>query len=312
MNIVRDRTRPGTEPGSRSPAVTSKTTLFRKEVANMWTRKSVKAKGKKSFFQNFWKCVLVGLILSIIIGAASSGGGGAGSMAGNSGGVLGGILSESEDDQDVVVGDTDIDVDLDLGDDDDHGVTVTYDVDDNDGIGFAIMAFLIGFAFAFVISLIATAIALAIKYFLLTPFEYGCRKFFRKNLDEPAKLSNIVYVFDSHYKNIIKTAFMKDLFVFLWSLLFVIPGIIKSYEYRMVPYIMSEDPTMNYKDALAESKKLMTGNKWKTFVLDLSFIGWDILSAMTLGFLEIFFVAPYKASTEAALYETLKYGIDAK
>ena len=69
---------------------------------------------------------------------------------------------------------------------------------------------------------------------------------------------------------------------------------------------------MNFKDALAESKKLMTGNKWKTFVLDLSFIGWDLLSGLTLGILEIFFVGPYKASTDAALYETLKYGIDAK
>ena len=56
----------------------------------------------------------------------------------------------------------------------------------------------------------------------------------------------------------------------------------------------------------------MKGNKWKSFILDLSFIGWDFLSLCTLGLLEIFFVGPYKASTDAALYETLKYGIDAK
>ena len=172
--------------------------------------------------------------------------------------------------------------------------------------------FIVLFVIVLVLSLFISAIVLAVKYFLLTPFEYGCRKFFRKNLDEPAKLSNIVYVFDSHYKNVVKTAFLRDLFIWLWSLLFVIPGIIKSYEYRLVPYIVSENPNINYKDALAESKKLMQGNKWKTFVLDLSFIGWDILSLMTWGFLDIFFVGPYKASTEAALYETLKYGIDAK
>ena len=276
----------------------------------MWTRKSVKTKGKKSFFGNFWKCVLVGLILSIVIGAASGGSSGFGSMAGNGGGAIGNMISGSEDvDSDVDVVDNDIDVDVDF--DDDDGFTVSYDIDNNN-IGFSIAAFLIAFAVCFVVSLSATAVSLAIKYFLLTPFEYGCRKFFRKNLDEPAKLSNIVYVFDSHYKNIIKTAFMRDLFVFLWSLLFVIPGIIKAYEYRMVPYIMSEDPTKNYKDALAESKKLMDGNKWKAFILDLSFIGWDILSVMTWGLLTIFFVGPYKASTDAALYETLKYGIDAK
>jgi len=309
MNIVRDRNRPGSEPRDRSPAVTSKTNLFRKEVANMWTRKSVKTKGKKSFFGNFWKCVLVGLILSIVIGAASGGSSGFGSMAGNGGGAIGNIIAGSEDSDQDLIGDTDVDIDVDFDGDDSH--SFTYD-SDHDGVAVAIAAFLIAFAVCFVISLIATAFALAFKYLLLTPFEYGCRKFFRKNLDEPAKLSNIVYVFDSHYKNIIKTAFMRDLFVFLWSLLFVIPGIIKAYEYRMVPYIMSEDPTKNYKDALAESKKLMDGNKWSTFILDLSFIGWDILSVFTWGLLEVFFVAPYKASTEAALYESLKYGIDAK
>ena len=64
--------------------------------------------------------------------------------------------------------------------------------------------------------------------------------------------------------------------------------------------------------AFEMSKRLGISNKWKTFVLDLSFIGWDILSVMTWGILEIFFVAPYKASTDAALYESLKYGIDVK
>ena len=71
---------------------------------------------------------------------------------------------------------------------------------------------------------------------------------------------------------------------------------------------MSENPAMNFKDAQAESKKLMTGNKWKAFVLDLSFILWDIASAATCGLLGLFWVAPYKAATQAALYEAIKYG----
>ena len=105
---------------------------------------------------------------------------------------------------------------------------------------------------------------------------------------------------------------MKDLFVWLWSLLFIIPGIIKTYEYRLVPYIVSENPSISYKDALAESKKLMMGNKWKTFVLDLSFIGWELLAGLTWGILDVLYVTPYRASTDAALYEAIKYGIDAK
>ena len=274
----------------------------------MWTRKSVKQKGKGSFFKNFWKCVLVALILSTIVGAMSNSFGGS-FPAFSSGMNHSDVATTDQDDGDNGLG---IDVDFDT-DNDDYSIAFT---DDNgttygipENVGIAVITIII---ISFFVSLIITAIALAVKYFLLVPFEYGCRKFFRKNLDEPAKLSNIVYVFDSHYKNVVKTAFMRNLFISLWSLLFIVPGIIKAYEYRMVPYIISEDPNMNYKDALAESKKLMMGNKWKTFVLDLSFIGWDILSLLTWGMLEIFFVAPYKASTEAALYESLKYGINAK
>ena len=279
----------------------------------MWTRKSIKQKGKKCFYWNYWKAVLVALILSIIVGATSGAASGGSSGIGNSfSGLLYKNNTESDSqvveyDDDTIPFDVDLDVDL---DGDGNSTHITKDDDEFTAIavGAIVVAVIVGlFVFAIIM-----AISLALRYLLFAPFEYGCRKFFRKNLDEPAKLSNLVYVFDSNYKNIVKTAFMKDLFIWLWSLLFVIPGIIKTYEYRLVPYIISEDPAMNYKDALAESKKLMKGNKWKAFVLDLSFIGWDILSALTLGLLEIFFVAPYKASTDAALYETLKYGIDAK
>ena len=273
----------------------------------MWTRKSVKQKGKGSFFKNFWKCVLVGLILATVIGAMSGG-----SSAGSNVSSFTSFLA-NQDDGDVTVTDPAEDLgDNDITDPTDNHIDLSFTDDDGntyDITGYAIVGVIL---VVLVVTLIAAAIGLAVKYFLLVPFEFGCRKFFRKNLDEPAKLSNIVYVFDSHYKNIVKTAFMRNLFIYLWSLLFIVPGIIKAYEYRMVPYIMSEDPTMNYKDALAESKKLMMGNKWKTFVLDLSFIGWDILSLMTWGMLDIFFLAPYKASTDAALYESLKYGIDVK
>ena len=302
MNIVRDRT-----------GRFIRKLIDRKEVANMWTRKSIKQKGKKCFYWNYWKAVLVALILSIIVGATSGAASGGSSGIGNSfSGLLYKNNTESDSqvveyDDDTIPFDVDLDVDL---DGDGNSTHITKDDDEFTAIavGAIVVAVIVGL---FVFEIIM-AISLALRYLLFAPFEYGCRKFFRKNLDEPAKLSNLVYVFDSNYKNIVKTAFMKDLFIWLWSLLFVIPGIIKTYEYRLVPYIISEDPAMNYKDALAESKKLMKGNKWKAFVLDLSFIGWDILSALTLGLLEIFFVAPYKASTDAALYETLKYGIDAK
>ena len=276
----------------------------------MWTRKSVKEKGKKAFVGNFWKCVLVAIILGITLGAASSGFSSGSSLSSS----VTSLIKTTTESQSGSTNGT-----ITYTDDQGDSHNVTFDLDlsdpasvDQDEVKFVVSTVLAILAIGFVIYLVITVFALAFKYLLLTPFEYGCRKFFRKNLDEPAKLSNIVYVFDSHYKNIVKTAFLTDLFIWLWSLLFIVPGIIKSYQYRLVPYIMSENPEMSFRDAQAESARLMNGNKWKTFVLDLSFIGWDILSIFTWGLLEIFFVAPYKASTHAALYESIKYGIDAK
>ena len=275
----------------------------------MWTRKSVKEKGKKAFFGNFWKSVLVAIILGITLGAASSGFSSGSSLSSS----VTSLIKTTTESQSGSTSGT-----ITYTDDQGDSHDVTFDLDlsdpasvDQDEVNFVVSAVLAILAIGFVIYLVITVFALAFKYLLLTPFEYGCRKFFRKNLDEPAKLSNIVYVFDSHYKNIVKTAFLTDLFIWLWSLLFIVPGIIKAYQYRLVPYIMSENPEMSFRDAQAESARLMNGNKWKTFVLDLSFIGWDILSIFTWGLLEIFFVGPYKASTDAALYESIKYGIDA-
>ena len=71
-------------------------------------------------------------------------------------------------------------------------------------------------------------------------------------------------------------------------------------------YLIAEDPTLTTKEALAKSKAMMQGHKWNAFVLQLSFLGWDILSGMTLGLLNVFYVAPYKMLTDAALYQKLK------
>ena len=65
---------------------------------------------------------------------------------------------------------------------------------------------------------------------------------------------------------------------------------------------------MSKDEALKASSRMMHGQKWRTFVLDISFIGWEILSAFTCGILSLFFVTPYRCSTEAALYEALRYG----
>lgn len=74
----------------------------------------------------------------------------------------------------------------------------------------------------------------------------------------------------------------------------------------MVTYILAENPDINYKDALDQSKAMMDGHKMDTFVLDLSFIGWALLSTITMGIVGIFYVNPYVALTGGELYLTLK------
>lgn len=84
-----------------------------------------------------------------------------------------------------------------------------------------------------------------------------------------------------------------QLWIFLWSMLFVIPGIIKSFSYAVTPYILANYPDVPAKEALNLSKRITNGHKADLFVFYLSFLGWHLLSALTFGLLEIFYVGPY-------------------
>ena len=94
-------------------------------------------------------------------------------------------------------------------------------------------------------------------------------------------------------------------FAFLWGLLLLIPGIIASYSYAMTPYIMVERPALTPMEAITASKELMQGHKWELFCLDFSFIGWDLLAALTLN-LGHLFLNPYKNAAYTAFYRNIK------
>ncbi len=96
------------------------------------------------------------------------------------------------------------------------------------------------------------------------------------------------------------------LYTFLWSLLFVIPGIIKGYAYAMTYFIMKDHPELKAGEAITASKMMMKGHKWRLFVLDLSFLGWYILNCFTFGLLVLLYVDPYLQTSRAAFYEDLK------
>lgn len=84
--------------------------------------------------------------------------------------------------------------------------------------------------------------------------------------------------------------FLVGLFTLLWTLLFIIPGIIKSYSYSMTPYIFAENPGMKVTDAITKSRQMMNGNKWRLFCLDFSFIGWSLLCALPSLMMSSFFI----------------------
>lgn len=99
-------------------------------------------------------------------------------------------------------------------------------------------------------------------------------------------------------------AFLRNLYTFLWALLLVIPGIVKSYSYAMTPFILAENPDMSASEAIRRSMALMDGHKGELFYLELTFIGWGILSSITLnlGYLAL---NPYKNAAYAAFYRQL-------
>ena len=99
----------------------------------------------------------------------------------------------------------------------------------------------------------------------------------------------------------IKMQFVMGIVILFWTLLLIIPGIIAAYSYAMVPYLMAEFPDLGVLNSMRESKRLMRGNRWRLFCLEFSFIGWNLLSVLTLGILSLW-IAPYLNASMAAFY----------
>ncbi len=155
-------------------------------------------------------------------------------------------------------------------------------------------------------AMIAILFALAIKILLAYPLEVGGRKYFVQSAQYIDNRGCFRFAFNSaNYGHIIGAMFLRGLFTFLWSLLFIIPGIIKFYSYRMVPYILADNPNIGASRAIKLSRDMTYGHKWNIFVLDLSFIGWYILGAICLG-IGTLFVNPYAYATDAELYLVLR------
>lgn len=264
----------------------------------MWTRKELKQRAKDALKRNYWKTVLVSLLLALIT---------TGSFTYNNYGNHGG----SDETDYSYDGNSDMIYEEDYEENNDDWTAnsindvIAEAVQDVNPV--ALVATMAAIAAASIIfAVLALAVGFAVTAFLYNPFEVGLRRFMVKGVEDTAQVKEIGYGFDHCYMNIVKTMFFRDLYTFLWTLLFIIPGIYKMYQYRMVPYIMTETPDMDYKTALSLSKDMMNGYKWKTFVLDLSFLLWHFLGMITCGIVEILYVAPYQNLTNAALYCKLR------
>lgn len=118
----------------------------------------------------------------------------------------------------------------------------------------------------------------------------------------------IGHVFDGFQNNFVTNLIagvLYTIYIALWTLLFIIPGLVKTYSYGMTFYLLKDHPEMTASEAITESRRLMNGNKMRLFCLDLSFIGWYLLSCLTFGILLIW-VLPYHEAAHAAFYESIK------
>lgn len=154
------------------------------------------------------------------------------------------------------------------------------------------------------ISVRANAASL-LNLLLAGPLMIGLKSFFTKNVQGDRDDLTVTTPFSEAFRNYPRKlggSLWMGLFVFLWSLLLLIPGIIKGISYSMTQYILADCPNVKARDALKLSMRMMHGHKWEAFVLSLSFIGWLILSLLTLGILSVFYVGPYMDSSFAAYY----------
>lgn len=154
--------------------------------------------------------------------------------------------------------------------------------------------------------IILAALVMAVVFFVLgSIIEVGYARF---NLDlvdgQKAPELGTLFGYFSHWKTTAAARLLQGLYVFLWSLLFVIPGIMAGYSYAMTSYILAEYPELTAGEAIERSKAMMYGNRWRLFCMQFSFIGWDILCMFTLGIGNLWLL-PYKHAATGAFYREI-------
>ena len=165
--------------------------------------------------------------------------------------------------------------------------------------------------YALLVGLIVSAISFVAAYIpfasiiITGPISVGVAGVFlaATRTGEKIKIGNMFNGFHKFAENLL-LYLMIAIFTFLWALLFIIPGIIKGFSYSMAPYIKNDHPEYDWKQCINESKRMMDGYKWQYFCLQFSFIGWSLLSSLTLGIGNLW-LTPYRQAATAAFYREI-------
>ncbi len=172
-------------------------------------------------------------------------------------------------------------------------------------IGILFLVTLINYGITAIASSLSIVGSLLNAIFLTPSLSLGIIMVYLKLINEQSFKAGDIFEGFYDWWSAFKVTFLEGLFIFLWSLLLIVPGIIKSYSYAMAIYILAENKGMSALEAINKSKKMMDGHKMDLFVLQLSFLGWALLVIVTLGIAAIW-VAPYMHATYANFYKSLK------
>ncbi|OUQ40978.1 hypothetical protein B5E66_00670 [Faecalibacterium sp. An121] len=241
--------------------------VAKEEVLFMWTRKLLKTNAKHVLSRSYWQVFLACLITSLLCGT----------------------------------------------------IELRYNVGSNSASSLpqeaAQLASNQGFPYSLLLPYLFTLGTLAILLFLFAALcwtilvspaiQVGLNRYLLFNRTAPARLGMLFSSFTYGYWNTVWVMFLLNLKIVLWSLLLIVPGIVKSYQYRFVGWLLAENPGMDASRAFEISTMMTDGEKWNIFVLDLSFLGWNLLGSLLLG-IGVLFVQPYTSTTNAELYAAMR------
>ncbi len=249
----------------------------------MWTRVELKDYAKRFLKDYYWKAFIVCLIAALVMGGSNSSSSSNRSKNNNNLGIFQTQESALDRVTDKIPTKT--------------GKSLLSGLTRLPGLPFRVLAG----GFVSLLVVVTMIIWVTLGYAI----DVGKNRFFLSGFKGDVSIGKIASPFNSEeYLPIVKTQFLKNLYNALWYLALIVPGIIKSYEYRFVPYILAEHPTMDTRDVIETSRNLTNGQKWDMFVLDVSFWGWYLLGSLLFG-LGVLFVNPYKEATFARLYRVL-------